>query len=342
MALNIRQIAEIAGVAPSTISRATNPETRHMLSEKTLKKIDALVKKHGYVPNIAARQLNKPGAKIIGVILPYYEGMFYHSYYTHVLAGIADALIHTDYSFKLILLKPQEEKWNWYDFQAGEGVEGIIITHWFLFFSSQFLADDSALPHVVINDYDENIEAYFVCEDGKQGGRLAAEHLYEMGHRNVAVITGSEYSRDSYWRLKGFIDFWNEKDIFLPEENIVEGNFAGGDKVIDTVDSILDLEKRPTAIFACNDTIAFIANQRLKEKGISCPEDISLIGYDDSPSCEYAEPSLSSIRPPLHDLAVRSVNILIDHLTNKGKSNILVGNDQVPVELIKRQSVKKI
>ncbi len=94
MTINIREFAKKAGVSIATISRATNPETRTRVAPATLKKIDAMVRRYGYIPNLAAKQLNNPGAKTIGVIFPHNKDIFYNSYYTRILAGISNSLIN--------------------------------------------------------------------------------------------------------------------------------------------------------------------------------------------------------------------------------------------------------
>jgi len=342
MALNIRQLAELAGVATSTISRATNPRTRKMLSAETLAKIDALIRKHGYVPSIAARQLKNPGAMKVGVILPYYDRMFYHSYYIHVLAGIADALIDTDYSFRLIMLKPRRKKWDWYDFQIGEGVEGVVVTHWQSVFAARFLAKADALPHVVINDYDDSVNSRFVCEDSESGGRLAAAHFYELGHREVAVITGNPDSRDSASRLKGFLDFWREKDLPVPATRVAQGDFGGGERVKSAVDFLMMQKIRPTGIFTCNDRMAVTACERLVETGLGCPDDVSIIGYDDAGEYAHAFPALTTIRQPLYEIARTAARLLVAHLSGESTDALSTGNTPLPVELIRRDSVRAI
>jgi len=342
MALNIRQIAQIAGVSASTVSRATNPETRHKVAPETLKKIERLVGKHGYVPNIAARQLNRPGVRTIGILLPYHQGVFYQSYYTHLLAGIADALMETEYRFKLILLKPRKEKWNWYDFQAGEGVEGIIVTHWFEFFSPSFL-NESKIPCVVINDPDESVKAFFVSEDGVSGGRLAAEHFFDKGHRRVAMITGASHSQDSNLRMKGFVSFWRERGLALPHENIIEGDFAGGRKTELAVERLLELDPRPSAVFCANDTIALTALRIMSMKGARCPDDISLLGYDDSAPAGLSLPPLSTIQVPLYDIARRAVDVLLEFLLHGDTgTEKFCGLSTVTVKLVERESVREL
>ncbi len=125
----IYDIGHLTGVSIATVSRAVNPRTRHKVAPDTLRKIDAAIARHGYTPSLAARSLGGSALQTIGVMLPQSPGVFFHDYYVKVLAGISDALLETAYQFKLILSKPGDTRWDRYDFKAGEGVEGLIVTH---------------------------------------------------------------------------------------------------------------------------------------------------------------------------------------------------------------------
>ncbi|MCP4652734.1 MAG: LacI family transcriptional regulator [Candidatus Omnitrophica bacterium] len=336
-------MAKMAGISVATISRATNPETRSKIAPATLKKIDALIKKYKYVPNLAARELNNPGIKTIGIVFPYNRDIFYSAYYTHLLSSIANFLLDTDYRFKLILFKQKKRKWDWYDFKIGEGVSGIILTHWFMFFSKKRLQGKwKDVPYVIINDFDKSIKGYFVYEDSFSGGEEAAKYLYNLGHRNVAIITGSHRSSDSNRRQAGFQSFYKDRGIFIDSDSIVEGDFGDNKKTFKAVDDLVRLKRRPTAMFCCNDNIAFAAINRLKEKGVSCPGNISVIGYDDDPSSRNFNPPLTTIRVPLYDLGQRAIEVLLNHIRNKSQREGLYGQSCFPVQLIERQSVKAI
>ena len=134
---DIRTIAKAAGVNIATVSRAVNPDTRHKVAEKTLKKIDALVKKLHYTPSLAGRNLRASVFKTIGVIAPHHRGLFWSDYYAGIFNGVADSVIDTDYRFKLIMHKIGEYKWDDYQFRSGEGIDGLIVTHWPKFFSKK-------------------------------------------------------------------------------------------------------------------------------------------------------------------------------------------------------------
>ena len=149
--MNIYELAKKANVSIATVSRAVNPATRDKVSPETLEKIDALVKKHRYAPDMAARNLSTASYHTIGIILPHDPGIFFNDYYCSILCGIADHLLTTDHRFKMIMLK-QDAKWDKYNFRATEGVDGLIITHWPNFFTDKLVLEKLGVPCVVIND----------------------------------------------------------------------------------------------------------------------------------------------------------------------------------------------
>ncbi len=335
--MNIKEIAKKAGVSIATVSRAINPDTRNKVASHTLERIEELIKKYGYTPHIGATNLSGKKTKMIGLILPYTHNIFYSSYYSHILSGISNFFIESDYQFKIILLHEKPEKWDTYDFKIGEGVEGLILTHWFRFFSKERISKIN-VPCIILNDF-EDIGARFICENGTEGGAIAAKHLYELGHRNIAIIAGDTWSRDSQYRIKGFQDFWKRHD--LPEDSILvtKGSFDDKDKTQDAVDHILKTRKNTTAIFCCNDNMAFWAIEKIRELGLKCPKDISVMGYDDDFRSAAFTPALTTVCVPLYDLAQKAAKYILGHLkSDKPLNKFSKGVEQIPVKLVQRDS----
>ncbi len=339
--LNIYDVADKAGVSIATISRVINPATRNNVAPETLKKIDKLIQKYGYTPNVAAQHLSLTATKTIGVVFPYLPGIFYSNYYNHILAGVSEYLFDTDYQFKMVLLKVDQDRWNHYDFKAGDRVDGLLLTHWFFFFSNKSAIENMNIPCVVINDIDESIKTQFVGVDQYLGGRIAANHLYSMGHRRIAIISGPTWSLDNTQRTKGFKDFFKEKGIDIDKRLIVRGNYLE-DVAYGEVEKIIKTDSKITAIFACNDQMAFGAIKKLKELGYSCPKDISVMGFDDEIDSAKYMPALTTIHVPIYDLAQEGTKLLINHLQSSAPQKPLRGELTLPTHLVERESVKKI
>ncbi len=342
MKVNIKEIAKRAGVSVATISRATNLETRGKVATKTLKKVDTFIERYGYTPNLAAKNLRQSTTKTIGVILPYLPGIFYSSYYTHVLSGVADFLFNTEYQFKLLLLKEEKTSWDQYDFKSGERVDGLVVTHWFKFFSKKSVLEKMNIPIVVINDYDKAIKTQFFSADHVQGGSRVAEYLYGMGHRRMAIVSGPEWSHDSRHRREGFKTFLSKVGIAIDPDLVLHAEFQE-QAAYENAEELLKKRSRFTAIFCCNDQMAFGVIRKMQNLGISCPDDISVVGYDDESKAATFHPPLTSVHVPIYDLARQGTECLIKYLRlQDDRPKSLVGQTILPVSLIVRNSVKKI
>jgi len=341
MKMTIHEIAKKAGVSIATISRAINPQTRDKVAGDTLRKIDHLLKKYSYTPNLAARNLRQFSTKIIGVKVPFYRDIFYSAYFMHFLSGVSNTLEGSGYGFKLLTLTQEQQQWDHYDFRSGEQIDGLIVGHWFRYFSSKRMLEKIKVPTVVFNDFEEDVQTMFVCGDHVHGGRIAAEYLYSCGHRHAAIITGPAWSRECQQRVKGFQEYWKDQGAILDQELVVIADFLK-DKAKEALDQILIKEPKVTAIFCCTDVMASGVLERLKELNLSCPQDISVMGYDDDFMVINCFPYLTSIRVPVHEMAQKATQYLLEHLKGKDSRKPLVGVELLPVRLVERQSVKKL
>ena len=339
--INIYEIAKMANVSIATVSRVINPEMRQKVAPDTLRKLDRLIEKYGYTPNLAAKSLNSQSTKTIGVVFPYLPGIFYSDYYNHILSAVSDSLMNTRYQFKLLLLKLEANKWDQFDFKAGERVDGLLITHWFKIFSKKSVLEKIKIPCIVINDIDKSIKTQFIGVDHYLGGQMAANHLYANGHRRISIIAGPDWSFDSSQRVEGFKNFFRKKGVEINPAMIIKADFLEH-AAYSAIEKLLKVDPHMTAIFACNDQMAFGAMRRLKEIGISCPEETSVIGFDDEKEAQKSIPPLTTIRVPVYDLAKEATQILIKHLQSEHFQKPLRGVIELPIQLIQRNSVKNI
>lgn len=337
---DIYEIAKKASVSITTVSRAINLETRSKVAPKTLRRIDAVIRKTRYTPNFLAKNLSRTRYKTIGILLPYLPGIFFSSYYAKILSGVGDAILQTDYRFKLIMLR-FDKKWDDFNFKAGENIDALIIMHWHLFFSDKKKLERLGIPFIVLNDPEKNVRAHFVSGDNELGGELVAKHLYLKGHRRIAVLTGPAWSSDSRMRLAGFKSELRRRGVDLNLDWLIAADYRK-DKAAVLVESLLIPQPKVTAIFCLNDYMAFGVLAKLKEKKILCPGDISVVGYDDEQDAEHSNPPLTTIRVPLYELAKEATQKLLRYLDKEGKKDKLEGETKLAVTLIERKSVKDI
>lgn len=335
---NIKAIAEKTGVSIATISRALNDETRHKVAPETLRAIEKVLKKYPYTPDISARLMRKTVYKTIGVLFPHETGALASDYYAQILSGISDALLDTEYSLKMILIKPGKMH-DMYNFQQGEGVDGLIMTYWRSLFSGPEAFKHLAIPCVVINNVEKNIKAHFVAGDHFAGGRMAAQHLYEKGHRRVAFFGGKYKSPDAVERLAGFKSFLKEKGIPLKPEAEFDVDFDE-EKAYHMTDALLKLRPAVTGVFCMNDRQAFGVLRRLKDLKVKCPDRLSVVGYDDDRRAVLTSPPLTTVKVPVYELAKRAVQDLLDQLQKKTPA--FFQPVYFPVSLVERSSVSNL
>ncbi len=342
--MTIYEIAKKSGVSIATISRAVNPETQHKVAAQTLGKIERLIAQHNYTPNRAASQLTRARYMTVGVLIPHHAGILLEPYYSKILCGVADALLDTDYKMKIVMLKCQKPKWDKYNFQIGEGIDALIVTHWHAFFSGGSSLENMKIPCVVLNDVENGVKAHFIAGDHYQGGRMVADYLFNEGHRRFAVMTGPKGSSDSHMRLKGFRDGLSKKRIKLEPHQIMCGEFQE-QKAADITEDLLQANPKATALFCLNDGMALGVLRRLKELKVDCPKKISVVGYDNDSRGELSLPALSSVQVPLYGMAHAAAKQLAEYLVNaesKKSKNSLAGRILLPVELVKRKSVRQV
>ncbi|MFZ5802288.1 MAG: LacI family DNA-binding transcriptional regulator [Candidatus Omnitrophota bacterium] len=339
--ITVYEIAKKAGVSIATISRAVNPETRSKVAPETLQKIEALIAELGYTPSFAASHLVKKSTKTIGILFPHHSGIFLSEYYSNILSGVSDHVLGSDYRVKMLLPKPEERFWDAYDFKKGEGIDGIIVTYWRTIFKSPAVFDKLGIPAVIINNIEDGIRARFVAGDHEEGGKMAAAHLYEKGHRKIVVVGGKRGAPDAKARLRGFEAYLGSKQVVLKESDIVDVDFDETEAYKKT-ETVIGKGADLTAIFCMNDAQAKGVLRKLQELSIDCPGKISLMGYDDDRWTEHSVPPLTTIRVPVYDLAKRAAKDMIDHLSGRMPAQDFYSVIKMPVQLIERGSVKKL
>lgn len=334
----IHDIAKKANVSIATISRAINPETRSRVAKETLDSIDALVRKYRFTPNLAAKNLRSTKCKTIGVLVPHIPNLFISDYWSKIISGVSNALMDSDYRFKVVAIKPTAQKWDGYHFRSAEGIDGLIVGYWPTFFSKKMVVD---VPCVIISDPDENVRAHCVCADNARGGEIAAQYLYEKGHEKIAVLTGHDWSTDSAERVKAFRGFFHKVGTAIPMDMVFKANYEEDD-ASKIVEKLILEKKKVTAFFCCNDNMAYGVLRKLKQLGISCPGKVSVIGFDDDSRAQNFDPPLTTVHVPTHDLGRVAAQKLVEFLKGDHARKFFHGSTTLPVSLVERRSAASV
>jgi len=275
--------------------------------------------------------------KTIGLILPDLPDIEGSVYFSNIITGVKQGTDACGYVYKTLLLQDGKSYDN-YDFRFREGVDGLIINSWRRFFCDHAFVKRIGLPCAVINDFDENISAYHVYEDSFSGGIQAARYFLAHGHKDMAVITGPEWSRDGQQRYAGFLSELSKTGLKAVS---AMGDYDDKKKTIAAFHAVRDMRPEVSALFCCNDKMALWLMEYCLDNNLRCPQDISLIGYDDMPACVNAAAPLTSIRVPVERLSFFAVEGIAEYYRREPAAVSLTGQKKVPVALIPRKSVFK-
>ena len=293
--VTLDMVAQRAGVSPSTVSRILNGTA--VVSELKKQAVDDAIAKLGFVPNPVARGLAGGRTLSVGVVTQAIDSPFYGA----ALRGIEDELDPAGYSPLFV-----SGHWNaasesrCIDVLRSRRVDGIIALTGRL--TDQALkACAKNLPVVVTGRALKAPGLFALNFDNCEGGRLATQHLIDLGHRRIAFIAGDPAHPDATDRLRGYRNALEAAGIAFDAALLVPGEYHEVSGLL-AVDRLLETSQRFTAIFAANDQMAFGAALGLHRRSLRVPEDVSLVGFDDLPTSLYAIPPLSTVHQPAYEL----------------------------------------
>lgn len=308
MAVTIRQVAEQAQVSVSTVSRVFNQ--RDLVKEATRTHVETIAKALGYVPNATARSLSSGQTSAIGVILPLPHGEFF----SEIIRGLDEEAQKSGYHLLISSShnRPEETE-TALQMMAGR-VDGLVIISPHLDAQRYLEQVHIDCPAVFVSSAVEG-EAYdTVITDNFEGARKATRHLIERGHRRIAVIKGPHANFEVQERLRGFRAAMCEAGLEVDIELAFEGEFVQ-ESGYEAGRRIAALDDMPTAVFAFNDYMAIGALRAFHEAGLSVPNDVAVVGFDDIGSSRFSNPPLTSVHIPVHDIGREAVAHLIDAIS---------------------------
>lgn len=290
----INEVAKLAGVSKATVSRVLN---NRPVSSETYFKVMKAIKELKYQPNAQARGLSLRQAKVIGLIAPDLQGVFYGP----IIMGIEQVLQNND--FNLIVSRAQSKEYRLAKMLKEKKVDGLIIATPRRIGEKGILALKKDNFPVVVIDGNVGEQVSSVEIDSYQGAFQATEHLIKLGHTRIGVISSPSKFKESQERLLGYKNALKQNAIPFDQELIREGDYmlASGER---EMDKLLALAPRPTAVFAFSDLMAIGAIHCLFKKGFSVPKDMAVIGFDDSFAAETFYPPLTTVRQPIMEMGV--------------------------------------
>ena len=333
--MNLKTIAKLAGVSTVTVSNVLNGKYNRA-SEETVERILKIVAENNYQPSATARSLITKKSRIIGVMIPWIRPgeSFSKSPYNSQMLGYLSSYIRDQGYYMMprcVLLAheilPDIATWN---------VDGLFVLSTFAKDALE-LSEKLTIPTVFIDTYPANSSLVSVGTEDYQGGYLATKYLLDKGHRKIAFAgTSIDYPGVIQERYLGFHDAYRDLGLEPVPEHIFELGDTSYQVGEDAGQKIAAAEQQFTAVVSMSDIASFGIMEGLRMGGLRVPEDVSIIGFDDLPECQYSHPKLTTISQHLEEKA---------RLAGECLFSMLRGGDppaetiKVDVELIERQSV---
>jgi LacI family transcriptional regulator len=314
--LTLEDIAKKAGVSRSTVSRVINsqPNVRPEVRER----VWCIIEETGYQPNLAARSLASQRTNIIGLVIPRsVQGLFTDPFFPRLTQGIAQACNQHDYTLSLFLLHTEDEEKKLYPRITRPGLmDGIIVQVGPMEDDLiPKLAETNGMPFIVAGRPVNAPSASYVDVDNVTGSNNAVSHLIRLGYTRIGTVTGPLNTATGVDRLEGYRNALNERGFSVDEDLVVEGDFTESGSYFAAKRL---LQHKPEALFTASDMTAFGALRAIREVGLSVPDDIALISFDDIPAASSAEPPLTTVRQPIRRFGIQLVESLLDIIENGG------------------------
>jgi len=308
----IQDVARDAGVSTATVSRVFSaPE---LVLEPTRQKVMESVARLGYQPNFAAKSLRTLRTEKILVTVPDISNPFF----SQVIRGVEEAAHAAGYSVLLGDTRHEEEREEQYaTMLRRKEADGLIFLGHRLPGALAAMVSTMGPRTPIVNgcEFRPDIGVSSAHIDNEQAAAEVMEHLYSLGHTHIGVVTGplaSPISSDRLTGVKAAAARHGESDAL----QIVTGDFSIESGVRETL-ALLDEEVRPTAIFCFSDEMAMGALEAIRRRGLRCPQDVSLVGFDDIRFAQYLDPQLTTVSQPMDQIGHEVVRLLLDILSGR-------------------------
>jgi len=328
-AATLKDVALLVGVHPSTVSRALSPETRDLVADGLAEKIARAAKELDYQPNSTAFSLRTKRSMTVGIVVPDITNPIFPP----IVRGIESAIAAAGYMAIVVNTDGDAAK------EAAvirllraRGVDGLILATALVGEARAALAD---LPAISVNRRLGDLSVSSVTNDDSSGIMQALHHVAALGHRRVAHITGPMSSSTGLLRHDAFCAGAAALGLEGWQDLIVNGETFRELEGYRCAHELLDRDAGFTAIIGANDLIALGAIRAMAERGLSCPDDISVTGFNDIPFVDRLQPPLTTLRIDGHEVGKRAGQLFLDKIaTPAGLRTPL--HDVLPVTLVTR------
>ncbi|WP_017579702.1 LacI family DNA-binding transcriptional regulator [Nocardiopsis valliformis] len=308
----LEMVAERAGVGRGTVSRVINGSPQ--VSPRTREAVHTAIAELGYSPNQAARTLVTRRTDTIALVVSESrDRLLADPFFADIIRGASSVLHERDLQLMLTTARGETEHKRVGEYLSGSHVDGVLLVSLHRDDPLTVLLAESGVPVVHGGrPYSPSQPApYCVDIDNFSGARAATGHLLESGHQRVATITGPQDMNAGVERLRGYRDSMAEAGREVDERLIVQGDFSveGG---AEAMVRLLDQGGDPDAVFVASDMMAVGAIRVLRERGLVIPEDIALVGFDDTLMAQHSDPPLTTVHQPTVKMGQEMARLLVD------------------------------
>lgn len=330
MPLTLEDIARMAGVSRSTVSRVINGDEN--VKAETRERVEAVIRQLNFQPNLAARSLASHRTDVVGLVIPAgTQEIFSDPYFGILIQGVSQACNIHNYSVMLWLADPEYERVAMRKILHSGLLDGVIVSSMLIEDPIVYALYKSKMPFVLVGRH-PSLNVNYVDVDNVGGAREVTSHLIRLGRRRIATIAGPQNMIAGIDRLRGYREALEAHGLPVLPELIAEGGFMerGGFEAMQRL-----LAARPDAVFAASDTMALGALHALSRAGVRVPDDVAVVGFDDIPAAARFEPPLTTVRQPIHEMGYQAMMTLLDVIQRPeaGPRHVILST-----ELVIRQS----
>jgi len=334
MSVSIKDIAKVASVSHSTVSRALSDSP--LVSAETKARIQSLAREMGYSPDAQARSLVMGRTYTIGVVVTTITDPFI----AEVVQGIESTAY--DHGYTVILASSNSEPEREIaavEMLQSKRVDGVIVASSRVGALYREHLDRLAVPIVLVNSHSEQSGPYTfsINVDNRHGAYLATDHLIRLGHRCIAYVAGPADHSDDLERLAGYRQALIQAHIAFDQVLVVSGTGRanGGERALS---QLMALDEPPTAVFCYNDMTAIGLLHAARQVGLLVPEELAVVGFDDIPFAAYFRPPLTTIAQPKPQMGRQAMEMVLALMADGALGSGAVSNVVVQGQLIVRES----
>ncbi|MFF3686520.1 LacI family DNA-binding transcriptional regulator [Streptomyces sp. NPDC002187] len=312
----LEQVAALAGVGRGTVSRVINKSPG--VRDSTRHAVEQAIAELGYVPNHAARALAGSRTDAVALVVPETEKRFFtEPYFSEIIHGVGIGLADTELQLLLTLVRSERERTRFLQYARARRIDGVLLVSVHRSDPLPDLLAEMDMPTVLNGRRRGDETVSYVDSDNAGGARLAVRHLSAIGRRKIVTITGPGDMYVAQCRLRGY-----EEEVRTSCPDFAPSWVAGGDFTEESgrhaMTELLRRHGDLDAVFAASDVMAAGALHALRAAGRRVPDDVAVIGFDDSPLAQHTDPQLTTVRQPVEEMGRTMAGVLIEQMADPG------------------------